>query len=618
MKSQIELWRRVAEELATWCHTSVTNDLKKVTRRVEQEGFSFLTITLPAFAKDFERCLELGAVDPCAFPGFARKRGLPLFLGGFLGNVFDASSGALVDDCENSDLLVDSIFAVRQLCYLFAKIEIPCSDARVSRAIRGYIDCEQEMSQRSGTISAEDMEAFRRISSLVFRGVFTIMDRKVYDGELLGKHGPGATADKLVGNGKFDQLEWTDRLERVFPAREHLLPNDGWAYQDQLNRVQFLEPDAERPVRVVTVPKTLKTPRIIAIEPTCMQYMQQALLEPLVEVLERQSPSHRDEENLASHFLGFSDQHPNRELAMRGSKIGDLATLDLSEASDRVLNELVIELLHNNPLFSEAVQATRSTTARVPSPDGEITLPLAKFASMGSALCFPFEAMIFLVAIFVGIERSAQRPLTRSSIKKLRGSVRVYGDDLIVPVEHVKHVIDSLEAFGFKINVNKSFWTGKFRESCGGDYYDGQDVTPVKVRRMFPKSRADVQEVISLVKLRNHMYHMGLWQTSAWLDEKIGKVLPHFPVVQSTSPVLGRESLSFDYVEGRLHDDTHSPLVKGYTVSSRPPRSPVSGEGALLKFFLKRGSDPFADEEHLERSGRPQSFALKLRWVQPF
>jgi hypothetical protein len=349
-----------------------------------------------------------------------------------------------------------------------------------------------------------------------------------------------------------------------------------------------------------------------------MQYMQQALLEPLIEVLERKTSRHCDEENLASHFLGFSHQDPNRDLARHGSRFGDLATLDLSEASDRVLNKLVLELLHNNPLFSEAVQACRSTTARVPSPDGGITLRLAKFASMGSALCFPFEAMIFLVAILRGIERSAQVPLTRKAIKALSGSVRVYGDDLIVPVQHVKHVIDSLETYGFKINVNKSFWTGKFRESCGGDYYAGHDVTPVKVRRVFPKSRADVSEVISLVELRNHMYHVGLWNTAKWLDEKIGNVLPYFPVVHATSPVLGRESVAFSYEMARYHPQLHTPLVRGYVAKSRPPPSRVSGEGALLKFFLRRGDEPFADEEHLARSGRAQSSALKLRWMQPF
>lgn len=616
MKSETQLWRRLADELASWCHTSATLDFKKLERRVEDEGMSFLTITLPAFGKDFERCLELRAVDPCAFQGFTRKGGLPLFLRGFLGNIFDASSGTLIED--DTDLLIDSIFAVRQLCYLFAKIELPCTKARTARAIKGYLDVEEELSERSGNIPEEHMEAFRRISALVFRGPLSFMDTCVYGGEIRGRHGPGATADRLSGNRKYDQTEWTSRLEKVFPAREHLLPNDGWWYQNQLDRVQFLEPDAERPVRVITVPKTLKTPRIIAIEPTCMQYMQQALLEPLVEVLERQTPSHRDEENLASHFLGFSHQNPNRDLARQGSRLGDLATLDLSEASDRVLNELVVELLHNNPLFSEAVQATRSTTARVPGPQGDSIIRLSKFASMGSALTFPIEAMIFLVAVLYGIEMSVQRPLTRRTIKTLRGSVRVYGDDIIVPVEHVKHVIHSLELFGFKINVNKSFWTGKFRESCGGDYYSGQDVTPVKVRHEFPKSRADAQKVQALVDLRNRMYHAGLWQTTKWLDEKIAGVLPHFPIVESTAPGLGRQSLSFGYAWDRYDREKHAPRVKAYVLRSRPPRSNVSGEGALLKFFLKRGVEPVQDREHLEYQGRAQSFALKLRWIQPF
>ena len=616
MKSLTELWRVVADDLATTCNTSALLDFRKVEKRVEQEGISFLTITLPAFAKDFERCLEQKAVDPCAFPGFSRKGCLPRFLGGFMGNVFDISSGMLV---EESDPMIDSIFAIRQLCYLFAKIELPCSEARVARAFKGYLDCEQELSEKSSSISMEDMQAFRRISSLVFRGVFTIMDTKIYDGELRGKHGPGATADKLTGNQKFDQHEWPERLERVFPAREHLLPGPHWWYNDQLDLVQFLEPEAERPVRVITVPKTLKTPRIIAIEPTCMQYMQQALLEPLVEVLERQFPSRHDEENLASHFLGFSDQNPNRDLARQGSIQGDLATLDLSEASDRVLNELVLALLHQNPLFSEAVQATRSTSASVPVKDGEVTLPLNKFASMGSALCFPFEAMVFLVAVFVGIEKELSTPLTRKLIKSYRGKVRIYGDDIIVPVDCVKSVIASLETFGLKVNGNKSFWTGKFRESCGGDYYSGHDVTPVKVRRVMPKSRRDVPEVISLVALRNLLYYRGMWMSAKYLDEKIGKILPYFPIVEATSPALGRLSTCFTYHREAYFDvELHAPKVKAYTVRSRPPSSRASGEGALLKFFLKRGAEPYADKEHLERQGRPQSFALKLRGIQPY
>jgi len=605
----------MADELAMTCCTSATLDYKKLERRVEQEGVSFLTITLPSFGKDFERCLDQGFVDAYAFPGFARKGGLPLFLGGFLRHGFDSSGVILADvSGETRDLLIDSIFAVRQLSGLYAKIELPCSDERITHAMKGYISCEQELQEKSGTISEESLSDFRRISSLVFPRVLSHMDNLIYAGRLRGKHGPGATADGLTGNGKFDQHEWPSRLEKVFPAREHLIAN--WSHQDQLDRVQLLEPDAERPVKVISVPKTLKTPRIIAVEPTCMQYMQQAMLEPLVEVLEPESPALKKGRDLGSYFLGFRHQDPNRDLALRASKEGDLATLDLSEASDRVLNKLVLALLHRNPLFSEAVQATRSSQARVLVKNEEIVLDLVKFASMGSALTFPIEAMIFLVVVLIGIEKSARMPLTHKKVKSLVGSLRIYGDDIIVPVDYVPAVIASLESFGFKVNSNKSFWTGKFRESCGGEYYDGVDVTPVKFRRVFPTSRRCVEELISLVEFRNHVYYRGLWKTARYLDEKIGKNLPYFPIVDDASAALGRSSFLQILPEKINHGDVQGPVVKAFVPRSRPPSSKVSGDGALLKFFLKRGNTP-SEEGHLERSGRPKSSSLKLRWVSP-
>jgi hypothetical protein len=605
----------MAQEMAMTCCTSATLDCKKLERRVEQEGVSFLTITLPSFGKDFDRCLDQGFVDAYAFPGFARKGGLPLFLGGFLRHVFDSSGVILADvSGETQDLLIDSIFAVRQLTRLYSKILLPCSDARIADAMKGYISCEQELQEKSSTISEESLDDFRRISSLVFPRVFSHMDNLIYAGNLRGKHGPGATADRLSGNGKFDQQEWPERLESVFPAREHLIAN--WSHQDQLDRVQLLEPDAERPVKVISVPKTLKTPRIIAIEPTCMQYMQQAMLEPLVEVLEPESPALKKGRDLGSYFLGFRHQDPNRDLARRASKKGDLATLDLSEASDRVLNKLVLALLHRNPLFSEAVQATRSSRARVLVGKDETIIDLVKFASMGSALTFPVEAMVFLVVVLIGIEKSARMPLTYQKVKSLVGSLRIYGDDIIVPVDYVPAVIASLESFGFKVNSNKSFWTGKFRESCGGEYYDGFDVTPVKFRRVFPTSRRCAEELISLVEFRNHVYYRGLWKTARYLDEKIGELLPYFPIVDDASAALGRHSFLQILPEKTSHGEIHGPVVRAFVPHSRPPSSKVSGDGALLKFFLKRGSTP-SEEGHLERSGRPKSSSIKLRWVSP-
>lgn len=258
--------------------------------------------------------------------------------------------------------------------------------------------------------------------------------------------------------------------------------------------------------------------------------------------------------------------------------------------------------------------ATRSSKAEVP---GHGVITLTKFASMGSALCFPIEAMVFLTAVYVGIEQELNRHITRKDVLSLAGSVRVYGDDIIVPAEYVRSVIRVLESLGFKVNNDKSFWNGKFRESCGGDYYAGEDVTPVRVRRLFPLSRDDVNEVESLVALRNHMYFRGLWRVARHLDQMIEGVLPHFPIVEPTSSALGRHSF-LPYQAERLCDRMHRPLVRAYVTRSRTPVSNVSGTGALLKYFLKRGDEPFADRDHLERQGRPEAVSIKPRWTTPY
>jgi hypothetical protein len=255
---------------------------------------------------------------------------------------------------------------------------------------------------------------------------------------------------------------------------------------------------------------------------------------------------------------------------------------------------------------------------------------------MGSALCFPFEAMVFLTIIFLGIERDLRTSLDRRTIKSFIGKVRVYGDDLIIPVEHVHTVLELLEAYGFLVNSSKSFWTGRFRESCGKEYYDGEDVSIVRVRQMFPTTQQDASEVISLVSLRNQLYWAGYWEAVRWLDEQIVGVIKHFPRVASSSPILGRESV-LGYEIQRVHPTLHAPLVKGLVVKNRIPQNSIVDSDALLKVMIMlhrrnaseaRESDrrrrtrylepPSTDVDHLERSGRPQSVFTKLRWASPF
>lgn len=628
MKSLIDLWRVTALELGQWVDTCTARDIKTVESRCEYEGISFLTITLPDFERAFLRGLERGQVSTSDFPSFKRGSGcLPAFLSGYTSRVFDVVSGQLLQNpC------VDSIFAIRQLCSLVAKIELPCSYSRVVHAMQAYVECEQEVEHWESTVAQESLMAFKAASRVLWSATLCSVDGDVYSHRLSPRHGPGSTADALLGNQKYALAEWTTRLERVFPYGEYAIPN--WRHWRQLDQVDFLEPGAERPVKVIAVPKTLRSPRIIAVEPSYMQYMQQGVAASLVRELE-------DSRQPFWGMIGFSDQIPNRVMAQRGSLAGDLATLDLKEASDRVPHLLVDLMLEDTPWLQSGVRACRSVRAEI--PELGVCLPnLRKFASMGSALCFPFEAMVFLTVVMMGISSQRCSPLTRRFVRSLRDDVRVYGDDIIVPVDCVDEVIRHLALFGFKVNSDKSFWNGKFRESCGGDFYAGQDVTPVRLKKIFPSSLQDGERVIALVDFRNRLYSRGLWKTCQWLDDRLRILLRgRFPIVEPTSPALGRRSY-LPYQEERIDREKHSPMVRAFVPRPKIPSNSIDGIPALMKCLAYDPRDKrvvasvgaeqwsdrewyaflegcrFADQDHLSHSGRATAVAIKLTWVSPF
>jgi hypothetical protein len=607
MKSHIVLLHRLLAEAGNRCCTSTIRDSKRITERVEHEGLSFLTITLPQLGKDIQKCLDQGRVEPTDFAGFAKTGCLPKLFSGFTAQLFNRSTGVLLDTPS-----VDAIHSLFQICFLFSKVELPCSDTRLASAFKGYVECESQVRQSDAGRSSIDLELFSTTAMRVWGDVLTAVDKDIYCGDIIPRHGPGSTADKLMGNQKFVNRDWTLRLEEIFPSGEFLFSS--WShFCDHVDSVNLRDPGSEIPVKVISVPKTLKTPRIIAIEPTCMQYAQQGILRSLVSSIQRH--------DYLGTLVGFDDQTPNQRMALEGSLYGTLATLDLSEASDRVSNQLVRALVAKVPWFSKALDATRSRKADVPGY-GEIRL--AKYASMGSALCFPIEAMVFLTIVIIGIEKERNTPLNRKDIQSLCGSVRIFGDDIIIPVEYVRSVVESLQDFGLVVNSSKSFWTGKFRESCGKEYYDGHDVSIVKLRRLFPTQRKHVSEIISLVSFRNQLYKAGWWDTCKYLDNYIERLIP-FPVVAETSPAIGRHSF-LGYETQRECSKLQRPLVRAYVVSPRLPIDRLDDAGALLKCLLKlEESQVFhplgslsADSKHLERAGRPKTVNIKLGWVPPY
>ncbi len=613
MKSLVTLQQLVLQDCGTKCGVNTQRDSSTIASRVEDEGLSFLTITLPSFLDDLYRSLDDGVVSPNMFLSFKKGKGMriPVFLQGFMEQVFDPKEGWILNTGD-SRKAARAIQSIAQITGLSKKIELPCTPQRVQKAFTRYVQNESHVREFDRLRTASQKEAFRRTSSILFHPIVSGVRSAYLDKRIRPGHGPGSTSDHLLGNSKWSSLSWPDQLDEYFSFGEYFLPN--WrSYLDMIDSGNELLGTAQ-PVKVIAVPKTLKTPRIIAMEQTAVQYVQQGVRHIIEEVIARNQ--------FLTDLIGYKDQLPNQEMAQAGStgkKVDAFATLDLSDASDLVSNQLARSLFEDDPLVSGIIDSCRTREADVP---GHGVLRLAKYASMGSALCFPVEAMVFSTIVYLAIQRAYPTLTVRQLMKLFNGRVRVYGDDIVVPVELAQLVADELEAFGLKVNRTKSFWNGNFRESCGKEYYRGYDVTYVKVRSLLPSRQMPSDErnesIVRTVAMRNLMFLQHMDLTVDYLDSIISPLLKgKYPVVEASSPILGRLAHTPVQPE-RMHPNLQIPLVRGFIGISRLPSDELSGWGALMKFFSKHSDLPSQDEKHLLRAGRSLPLRIKEGWFSPF
>jgi len=510
--------------------------------------------------------------------------------------VFDTSTGRILDEPE-----ISAIEGIRQIAYTFKKLLVPCATRRVRKALEEFIRIEHSL--EGPEQGSKDLEVFLRVSDHLWGSLLTNFAIE----DLIPRHGPGATAERISGNQKYVMQRWHDRLEPWFPMLSFAFANEYASDTKEFERLSVIPECDEQPVRVITVPKTLKTPRIIAIEPVCMQYMQQAISRWLTRTIE-QGPITRGHVN-------FHDQSVNRSLAMSASRERDFATLDLSSASDRVPYAIAIRMFDMHPDLQGCISATRSTRAKL--PDGQV-LTLKKFASMGSALCFPIEAMYFYTICIVALLEKYDLPVTFSNIRSVAKLVYVYGDDIIVPTDTAESVSYHLQKYSCKVNSDKSFWTGKFRESCGLDAYDGQEVTPTYVRHLRPSNRGEASSLASWVAAANHFYKRGYWSTASHMISVCESILGALPIIGPECAGLGKVSFQHCVSATRWNVDHQVHEVRTWCAVPIYRKDKLEGHGALLKFFLSSDNNCQKDEKHLERTARHGAVALKRRWVRPY
>lgn len=636
MKSQVDMLLSIALELlneaqgaCAYQGDEAERDRSRLVALSESRGMALFTLDLPSLDGVLTSALEAGILSASGLLTKRRSKAdpRPTFLHGLWSLVFDISGSLIVEADPNAILMLRQIFCLGK------RIELECSPARLTATLEKYHAIESEIVPPILYWDGDDLgtsefdlsfsnsfgltepvpllecgegytgdETHWYIQELLRRldftsravsaqvGVFNPISGE--DGPVAGRfrHGPGAVADLRAGGFKYQFPNWPRKLDQMFPY--------DWCGSHTLTPEAFPS-EHEPPSKLIAVPKTAKGPRLIAAEPTAHQWCQQKVGTWLAE---------RFRTSLVGWFIDLADQTLSQEMVRAASISGDLATLDLSDASDRLSCRHVESLLRGNRTLLESVHAvrTRWVVDRVQLGRPTTFLKIKKFAAQGSALTFPVQSLFFLSCCL-----AACGVTCLEDMKGLRGKVRVYGDDLIVPKYAYAGLKLLLTHLGLKVNEQKSFCYGGFRESCGMDCYKGHDVTPLRPRSLVPDTPEHCQ---GLIDTSNNFYLRGFWRISQLLDSTLAECGYHLPLAPVDSGVPSLVSFVKPPAPSRKRWNKRLQrweiLLHGIVKPERRTRQDVSA--TLLQYFTEC---PDPDKPWSSGVARDRVATFAARWV---
>jgi hypothetical protein len=615
-------------------------DMSRLLSMLAARGLVVFTIDLPALGKHLDRCLDQGFLTTSFLPlsrGKRRDDAIPRLFEGMYRRIFQ-QDGGLLDQPD-----IQAIRFLRQLLYAAKKVRIDCGTSKTVKAVAEYFQVDKEVDSPTLNWEDDDFDAShaRELSLCDARPrevdlpLFDRVDhdrleilappRSVLDNiqrvaditstelgyfsheEVSYKHGPGAVSDQRRWENKYLFPSWPEKLNRAFPLDAVGFPNASY-WVDAISKpdVDYGLSDHEPPSVLIAVPKTLKTPRLIAKEPISHQWCQQGVLDFLAK---------RSISVSIGPAMNFRSQQPNRTLALRASLDGSLATIDLSAASDRVSCWLVERLFRKNIPLLDALQASR-TRWLVNSIDKKSPKfhKLRKFSTMGSAITFPLQTYIYsVVCVGVILDARGIAP-TPSSVRKVAKEVQIFGDDIIVPTEESASVIAALGHLGFKVNSEKTFRTGMFRESCGVDAFQGHDVTPAYITQLPQQARPE--SLIAWVEICKNFFKKGLYNASAWIESTGKGVSPLLRLIPSAPKDSGAFAWpTFGWYDVPLRKKWDPTLQRWlyWTTSLRARRasSATQGSTGLIRYFT---DDPSPLNKWSSEIGLRPRLTLKARW----
>jgi len=600
-------------------------DLERLTRHYQARGQTVFTLDLPsldALLLEGLECGRLSSKGPLSSVVSKEVRVPKLFSGLWL-RVFDRQA------CLRQDADPTSIFFLRQLCCLGKKLEVECSKDRINAVLENYHVVEQSIRLPSLRWDLDELDADDRLRSCHFvqaldgpacspdqyllpferREGKDDLEQKASDRRLLSrlqqcadvvcgtfdffdphqrsvdlesesqgigfKHGPGAVSERMKNWEKSQFPFWSDKLEVLFPFELC-----GKTAGD----------DRERPInhelasRLICVPKTAKGPRLIAAEPASHQWCQQSILSFM---------NFQFKKHFKGFFVDLHDQRKSNALVLTASRDRSLATVDLSDASDRLSCWTVERALRRSPSLLHHLHAARTRLLRDDISKEPSFLRLRKFASQGTATTFPVQSLVFLI---IALTASVQGEVSWPKIWKLRNQVRVFGDDIILPTPGYEQLIRIMDLLGLKVNTAKSYANGHFRESCGVDGYRGYDVTPVKPKTLVADSPASCQAVVDT---SNNLFNKGLWNAS----DSLTNTLP--PRIRRGLRVVARHETGFSglascsgsdesHLRKRWNSRLHRHEVRVWTLRGPTRTETIGGFHSLLDFFASKHNNEHA------------------------
>lgn len=308
---------------------------------------------------------------------------------------------------------------------------------------------------------------------------------------------------------------------------------------------------------VNAVPKSYKSARIIAQENSTRNYAMSAIRKEMLRVITKncKTRSHQP--------IQLDDQSPNQLCAFQGSMDSRYATVDLSSASDTICVAIARAVLPRS--VYRDIQAMRAQFVWYPSKEGYNVQRNHIWLTSGCTVTF-----VSMSAILVAAGDYSGELYSLFTGDKDVLPVIVYGDDCCVDSKIYSIFCAVLEVLGFMVNEAKSFSAGsRFRESCGVDYFDGQEMTTQywprhAIKDWNSSSRSDtVKTYATLVDLQ-HKYYDSLGARKLLTDEAVAAlaslgVKPTFSMPLQThnclwsdlpSPLPGF-SRSYKVIEGK-------------------------------------------------------------------